>query len=172
MRCKEFESDIHVYSELSGEEKKIVDAHLENCASCQALFQEVRHMQNIVGVAAEKKALPLHAAKLTSDIMHKINGNSMWNWRNALASFAQNRSVKFSLSIVSSVLILSFLFELSDSLQQKEFTGKIEGAVILNARAFREGLSKRKIRLHAFSECRSPFRSNQYFVDCAKGKIK
>ncbi|HCW06497.1 MAG TPA: hypothetical protein DGG95_03920, partial [Cytophagales bacterium] len=69
MECSDFEKDIFLFSEISDEQKVALKLHLENCANCSTLFNEVVKMDRLVKEMAIQEIVPANAAKLTSRIM-------------------------------------------------------------------------------------------------------
>jgi anti-sigma factor RsiW len=171
MRCEDFEMSIYIYSELSAKEKKRLDSHLETCATCSALFQEVKQVQHLVSGIAEEELIPSNAARLTSGIMSKINAESSRTEPFIARLFVRAR---FALTVLSSVLLITFAVEFfRDSPQTKSIVDdNTNGSIVLNAKHFRENFSRGKATHALFADCKSPFRSNQYYVECIKSKMK
>jgi len=174
MDCKEFEMNIYLYPELSEKERNQVDAHLHTCQHCSTLFQEVKHAQQLIQQAAEKKPTPLHAARLTGSIMSKIIQPAKPTWVERIDQLLLSQRSKYLLSISSSLLILAFFFQsFEDSLQTTGAKNEsMVKSVILNAKLFRDNFSHHKAKRALFADCRSPFQSNQYYLNCVKSKLK
>jgi len=174
MNCKEFEIDIYLYTELSENERTRIDAHVQSCPSCSALFQEVKQTQRLIHGMAEEKTVPLHTARLTGRIMSKIMLPYKPTWLAWINQLLLSRKSKYVLSASSSLLLLVFFFQsFEDSPGIK--TDKNESLakpVLLNAKLFRDNFSHNKTKHALFADCRSPFQSNQYYMDCVKSKMK
>lgn len=103
MRCKDFEQDIYLYSELSETEKTKVGVHLETCAACKELFQLVSATRVSITEAAAKKPEIVNHARLTSNIMQAVAGQ-----RKQSTLWINNVFLKYTMAAVSCVLIIAF----------------------------------------------------------------
>jgi len=174
MSCKHFEMNIYVYDELSVEERNRLDIHLQTCSTCQALFQEVNQARQLIRLVAEEKAVPLNSAKLTGNIMSKITEPVKRTWAAWVSELLMSRSSKYSLSIVSSVLLIAFSIQSFNYSMpiKKSYVMPLANAVILNTKLFREHFYHSKEKHALFADCRSPFQSAKYYQDCIKNKLK
>jgi len=174
MSCQDFETNIYIYSELSQKERDQLDVHLQTCLSCTALFSEVKHVQQMVNQVANEKIIPRHAARLTGDIMSGIIQTARPTLLERISAPLLSRESKYALSFLSSVLLLVFCLQsFDDSSQLKINTNEsLTNTVILNAKLFRENFSHNKEKRALFADCRSPFQSSQYYMNCAKSKLK
>jgi hypothetical protein len=174
MGCKEFEIQIYLYPELSEKERKRIEAHVESCQRCSALFEEVKETQRLIHRMAEEKPVPLHAARLTGSIMSKIAQPAKPTWLAWISQLLLSRKSKYVLSASSSLLLLVFFiqsFEDSPGIKTDK-NESLAKSVILNAKLFRDNFSHNKTKHALFADCRSPFQSNQYYLDCVKSKMK
>jgi hypothetical protein len=174
MSCKEFEIQIYLYPELSEKERRQVDAHLQTCIGCNALFQELKQTQELINQMAEKKPVPVHAARLTGSIMSKIMEPVKPTWYEWVNDLLLSKKSKYVLSITSSLLLVVFFAQsLLDSPQIKmDNNDPFTNSVILNAKLFRDNFSRNRNKRALFADCRSPFQSNRYYRDCVKSKLK
>jgi|GEM_PF-1485803 len=172
MNCRDFEKNIYVYPELTEKEKAGIDNHIKSCDQCAKLFRDLQQAQFIVKQIAEYEISPPNDARLTSAIMSRITQPSEPTWLDLVTQFFQNQRLRIALSIASSVLVFFFLFESSHKfIQPKNDMRETSESVILNATAFRQAASKRRNIQQPFAGCRSPFKSNQFFLECAKTKL-
>lgn len=173
MDCKDFEPFIFTYAELNNEEKQSLDAHLQQCASCRALFAEVNQLHDAVKLAAIETPQPRHATQLTHRIMAKVQVPAEVPWLKQIEVFLQTRFVKYSLSTASFALLLIFFTEVfSDGVPGSRSFQQSQGEkVVLSAQRFREEFMKRKNDSPS-DECRTPFRTMSYTMDCMKNKLK
>jgi len=174
MSCKEFEMKIYLYPELSEKERKQVDAHLQTCQSCSALFQEVKQAQQLIHQVAEIKPIPIHAARLTGSIMSTIMQPAKLTWHERINDILLSAKSKYVLSFSSSLLILIFFIQSVEDFPPTKMdkNESLTNTVILNAKLFRENFSHNKVKHALFADCRSPFQSNQYYLNCVKSKLK
>src|SRR5689334_15147053 len=118
MSCKDFEQSIYVYNELSVDEKRPVDAHLQVCTSCAALFEELKETQLLLEQLANEEVVPPHAARLTTNIMSKILADKI-NRVSIFSELVLGRA-RIALTGLSFVLLVSFAIEfLQDNAQLK-----------------------------------------------------
>lgn len=172
MSCKEFERSIYVYSELSAEEKRLVDAHLQTCVSCAARFEEMSTVHSLIKQIAADELIPSNAARFTGNVMSKIISVQPRPTPSPAVRFFIFTRLAFTL--VSAVLLVGFVVELrKDSDQSKRILSVNSGGpVILNAKLVREDLSLRKTRHLLFADCRSSWKAPQFDLNCVKSKLK
>jgi len=174
MSCKEFEMKIYLYPELSVKERNQVDTHLRTCVYCAALFWEVTQAQRLIHQAAQEKVIPLHAARLTGSIMSKIKQGAKPTWYQWISDLLLSKKVKYALSVSSSLLVLVFFIQTVENSPRinKDKNEYLANSVILNAKLFRANFSHHKAKHTLFADCRSPFQSNQNYLNCIKNKLK
>jgi hypothetical protein len=171
MSCEDFEMNIYIYSELSIEEKKLLDIHLQSCANCAALFREVQQANYLISQVAEEKIVPPNAARLTSGIMSKIasRGESQ---RFSFVDLLIGRA-RLAMTVLSLVMLIGFAIEfLNDSTQSKILAGEsANSSIIVSAKLFRENFLHKSAK-PPYADCRTPFKSSQYYLNCVKSKLK
>lgn len=171
MSCHEFEKDLFVYSELSMEEKKRLDSHLTTCTRCATLFAEISQTQSLIHrVAADEQNLPVHAARLTSTIMRAVVTAAPTQMS---FGFILSRA-RIAMTICSVVMLIAFSLQFLNDASQPRKSNRVAppGATIVEAKIFLESLAHRQAKRNLVSECRSPFHSGQYYLDCVKSKLK
>src|SRR6478609_7338942 len=72
MTCSEFERQIILFSELTIEEKVIVNNHVSQCESCAAFLESQSSMTNVIRKVASIKPEPKDQFVLTRNILAKI----------------------------------------------------------------------------------------------------
>ncbi|MBI1768180.1 MAG: hypothetical protein HYR67_07380 [Bacteroidetes bacterium] len=128
----------------------------------------------MINQIAEEKVIPPHAARLTGSIMSKIAQPSKRAFGEWIIELLLSKRSKFALSGLSSVLLFVFCFQFFDDPAQFKASqaSSLTNSVILNAKLFRENFSRHKEKRTLFADCRSPFQSNQYYLNCVKTKLK
>ncbi len=174
MNCNDYKKSIFLYAELSTLEKAEVDMHIKGCDNCFALFHATQKMQISLNRIAQVKVAPENAAKLTRAIMTKINGTTASKWHHFFTLSFHSPSLKISLSLLSALIIVTFSLEsFNHSILSKQFLKQpSQGSVTLDSKVFREKASQRKGKASFFVDCLSPFKSNQYSLECLKNKFK
>jgi predicted anti-sigma-YlaC factor YlaD len=172
MSCEDFERSIYLYEELSASEKNLLNTHLQACASCAAVFEEVSNVHSLTKQIAAQELIPSNAARLTSNVMSKIVSIQ----RRATFTFVGRLFIltRLAFTLVSAVLLIGFSIEfMKDSDQSKKILSVgNSGPVILNARLVHKDLSDRKTRHLLFADCRSPWKATQFDLNCVKSKLK
>lgn len=110
MKCKDFEQDIYLHSELSEAERIRVDAHIQKCDACKELFQVVSNTQVLIEQVSLKKPEIANHGKLTSTIMQALNTQEKQSSINGLF-------FKYGMVAVSLVLIVWFISEQQTSIE-------------------------------------------------------
>ena len=171
MSCEEFERNIYLYDELSTSEKNSIDAHLQTCASCAAVLEEVKGVQLLVRRMAEE-IVPPNAARLTSGIMSKIAAEKS-NQDSVFVLSLLGRT-RIALTALSIFLLLTFAIEFSrDSTQFREAAeSTINSSVILNSKIFRNNFSQGKVKHPALADCGNSLKAGRAYLECLKNKLK
>ena len=169
MNCKDFETNIYLYSELNPLEKNQLDEHLQSCTTCSALFEEVKQAQHFVREIAEDKILPANAARLTSNIMSNVLSNKQREVSLIDLFFSRAR---FVMTVLSIGLLIGFAVEFLDVSPPVENKSMAGASIILVGKEFRANFWSGKVKSPLFAACQSPFRSGQYYWDCVKSKMK
>lgn len=172
MSCKDFEQSIYVYSELSTDEKKMIDAHLQTCSSCTSMFEELKQSQLLIEGLINENIVPKNAARLTSSIMSKISTDKVD--RSSIFTGLLLGHVRIALSGLSIVLLLSFAVEFLQGPEQLNAAQSlvVDNSVVLNSKIFRENFSQGKVKHSLFADCGSPLKMGQSYLDCLRSKLK
>jgi anti-sigma factor RsiW len=172
MDCKDFEQSIYLYDELSASERRSVDAHLQTCASCAAVFEEVKGARLLINQMADAEIVPRNAAQLTSGIMSKIAAERSDRNSTFFAPFFFR--ARIALTVLSVVLLISFGVEfLRESTQLRSLQNfAASNSAVLNSKIFRDNFSQGKVKRSLFADCGSPLKMEQHFFDCVKSKLK
>lgn len=72
MKCREIRQFIYTYPELSDSDKLLLEDHVVDCESCRALLTGMRQSRVWIERAASFSPEPVHAAKLTGNIIRSI----------------------------------------------------------------------------------------------------
>jgi hypothetical protein len=147
MKCKDFEQDIYLYTELSEAERIRVDSHIQECAACRELFQVVLSTQTLVGEASIIKPELANHGRLTSNIMQAIQSKPQNE--SGFVTLLQQSFVKYSFVAVSLVLIIAFGAEQLSPVES--FSKRIPetNTVTLNSAAFMKATLGRRERPEA-----------------------
>ncbi len=173
MDCKDFENDIFLYWEISEKQKEALKLHLESCANCKTLFNEAMQMEQLVKEVSVQKATPANAAKLTSSIMEEIQLSRAESWVDRINNILQSAFSKIALASASTILLITFSVEFfNDAPKIKTESPITSGFAILNSKLFKEETARQRNKTKLFAECTSPFKPQQYLIDCAKSKLK
>lgn len=172
MSCKEFEQRIYVYRELAVDERKLVDAHLQSCASCAAMFAEIKGTLQPVEQVSIEKAVPLNAARLTRSIMSKIASDKIT--RSSIFTELLWGRARLVLTGLSIVLLVSFAVEfLEDAAQFKAAQNLVvNNSVVLNSKAFRDNFLQDRVKHSLFADCGTPLKKGQSYLDCLRNKLR
>jgi predicted anti-sigma-YlaC factor YlaD len=150
MKCKDFEQDIYLYSELSEEERIMVTAHMQECAACKELFQVVLSTQTLIAKASVIKPELANHGRLTSSIMQALQKKEI----NFSLSFLNSFFLKYSMVTISVALIVTFAVEQYSSAEVLPMAQTSQsGTVLLNSVSIAKNLQDRKEKnqLHSTS---------------------
>lgn len=102
MKCKDFEREIYLYSELSETERRPVDAHIQECVACKELFQFVASANALVTEVSLVTPQVVNHGQLTSNIMQALQirprNSSVLSFKSL---FAKSAMVTASLALVT-----------------------------------------------------------------------
>jgi hypothetical protein len=172
MKCSEVEPMIYLFDELAPIEQTRVQEHLQGCSSCTALFSEIQKVhQDVKRVAGERARTP-NAAHLTSRIMAAVSTQQMANDRSPFRLFALDAVLRYSLTALSLMLIITFGIEyISTDSHNSNPAVTLQNAVILDSRMIhsREILERPKSILAA---CKTPFTDQITYIECIKEQIR
>lgn len=177
MKCKEFEKNIYLHSELSEPERNQLQHHLDSCSSCRQLFLSAQMVQNKIRHVAMEKEEIRHPELLTQRIMREIASQEIkLPLIDLVSGYFQERFIKYSFAVVSVILVLASASEFFNSSMQLEIetTQAADASVILDSRLFRETFSKQKDKRHRteLTECSSPLMASPRYLECLRSKMK
>lgn len=178
MKCSDFEKMIYLFSELDDREKQKLEGHLTTCASCTALFAQLR--QDQVTVSEVLKQVPDKFKNenpfLTSRIMSSIEKEKAKSTVSIIEQFIPAfgfRPLKYALAAVSFALLVLFIVQVDPISQTEQAVSiykqmPIRKTVQMNSSAFREKI-KNSIRndevkvasSFSFADCLKECRDNQ-----------
>ena len=176
MSCREFEMQIVLFTELTGEEKAKVNAHVSTCKSCSALFESTTHTNNLVLKASKVEMELEDPFRLTNSIMDRIKTeeSKRWSLLNVFFPKFEFTYVKYTMAAFSLLLIVFFGMEQlqSPTINQVAITHSSK-KVVLNRKTFQEELSKSKtaVGLLLANSCKSPFNITKVNEDCVKQRM-
>ena len=176
MSCHEFEKQIVLFTELTSEEKAMVNDHMSTCKSCSELFESTAHSSNLVLKASKVEMEIKDPFRLTNDIMARIKNEKRQPWSLLDLSFLKFEFtyVKYVMTTLSFLLIVFFGIEQLESTTMSEVISINQlNKVVLNRKTFQEELSKSKavINLSLTSSCKSPFNITKINTDCLKQRM-
>jgi len=138
MKCEKIEVQIFLYNELTTLEKEKVDVHVQTCATCRALVEQVNRQQQLIQQVA---AMPIEidSRKLTRNIMSAIQPGSKSTWLDESVDYLLGYWTRLALVSVSVCLIVFFTTELlHDTLQNESSLSKVkqDSRIQLNTKQF------------------------------------
>lgn len=139
MKCKDFEQDIYLYSELSEPERKQIDAHIQECTACKELFQLVASAKTLVAKASRVTPEVANHGRLTSNIMQALHIRQ----KNSSVLSFNSFFVKYAMVATSLILVAMFVVEQqSGTIPQK--TTPVTETVTLNSASLTKAFLDRK----------------------------
>lgn len=166
MKCKDFEQDIYLYSELSKAEKLRLNAHLQECAECKALFQLVLVTQELITKESSAKPEVVNHARLTSNIIQAIQAESPK--QSVFAARVKQLFLKYSFATASLTLVILFVTEQQTSSEPEKVV--IAGTVTLKSFSASEILDQRGKQKTSLYACVKSENCNNTFVENLKQK--
>lgn len=139
MKCKDFEQDIYLYSELSEAGRIRVNTHIQECAECRELFQVVSSAQGLITKASVAKPEVVNHSRLTSNIMQAIQAES--SKKSVFAARFQQLFLKYSFAVASFALVIFFVAEQQTYREPEQVM--IAGTVTLKSSSVSEVLHQR-----------------------------
>jgi anti-sigma factor RsiW len=103
MKCKDFEQDIYLYSELTEAAKIRVDVHIQTCAACKELLQIASSAQAFVTKASHLKPEIANHGRLTSNITQAVAKQQTQS-----VSWINSMFLKYAMVAASFALIIAF----------------------------------------------------------------
>lgn len=170
MSCRKWEESVYLYDELSAEERKQLDNHLQQCTECTILFQHVQQMQTIVKDASGAKAIVRDPVLLTAKIMQSlptapVSGSK---WPSAMNALMNNLLTRYTLGAVSLLLIFFFVNEQQRKIHLPKpeivYSGS-KASIPLNTKVFMKAITQDKPAESSLYLC---IKSNQ----CDYGIVK
>ncbi|MBS1557979.1 MAG: hypothetical protein JST69_04555 [Bacteroidetes bacterium] len=173
MDCSDFEKNVILYNEIPEAQQDALKLHLKSCKSCERLFRQTMQMERLVKEVASQKITSANTAKLTSRIMKEIHLQSSPGWLDHAIDLLQNTFIKKALATISTILLVTFSVEFFNDTPPAKYQNPItSGFAILNSTLFKEETVRQRSKTKFFTECISPFKPQQYLIDCAKSKLK
>jgi anti-sigma factor RsiW len=108
MKCKDFERNIYLYTELTEAERTQTDSHIRECVACKELFQCVSAVHALVTHASQVKPELVNHGRLTSNIMQAVARQ-----QTQPASWINRLFFKYTMVAVSLALVIAFGIEQS-----------------------------------------------------------
>ena len=135
MSCPEYEKDNWLFDELSVEEQHQLNTHLDSCADCQKLFEEIRSTDTLIKRAKEQTPQLQHAAAFTNRVMDRLPAereSMSIIWQRVL----ENSWFHNAMRLASLVLIVFFIWEQRPTSYQITKLMPRQNDVFLNSIAF------------------------------------
>jgi anti-sigma factor RsiW len=113
MNCKKIEELLVLYSELTPTEKTTVEAHLENCSACTALFENLQKQQEVMAKAKKWSPEIKDPIAFTDRIMEALPRQSgkPTKQKNMIFNIFNWTSLQTALAACSLVLVFTFAVE-------------------------------------------------------------
>ena len=179
MKCKKTHRQIHLFTELTDQERAEVLNHINQCKECMALAESMKFVNNIIQRSANAPIDSSNLAQMTNRIMSAIDTPEAqtlhlfeWVWR-----FIELRQIKWSMAVISFFLISLLVteqFQVFLKTNPNSLTQNSSNGIVLNPIGFQSALNKHKqtTRFKLLSSCRVPFKSSQYTAECLREKYK
>jgi len=176
MKCKKAIIQIHLLNELTESERNEVLQHVETCLACQKISESVEQLNTLIAIAATTQHAPVNSAALTNRIMTSIKTTQQPTWLERLISLAEAKQVKWSMAVVSLMLIgvltLEELRPTEVSLAKAVPSASTHRVTILNIKTFRDELQRHKADYQSsLKACQDPFTITQYNTACLREKL-
>jgi hypothetical protein len=178
MTCREVEKQIVLFSELTDDEKALVETHVKECSSCKEMLTVAELMNQRVARAAAVLLQVQHPIALTNTIMDGVRQRRHFTW-NLTGLFLSSREpyLKYALAIASLVCIGFFGMEQLDNAAITNSgviaTHADTRTVVLNKGAFQAALQKHRAVMGPLEiiGCANPFRTNQLDEACLRQRL-
>jgi len=150
MSCKKWEESIYLYHELTADERKQVDVHLQQCAECRILFKSAQRMQRVMHQASGNSAPVKDPVLLTNRIMKAIpSASSNGKITPGITFLMDSLFTRYALGAVSLLLIFFFVNEQQKKMEvpgQMEVLSESKTSVPLNTKAFMEVIKQERMK--------------------------
>lgn len=176
MSCKEFQTQVVVFTELTSDEQSKLGTHMATCKTCSALFESVGLTNKIIARASKVNLELEDPFRLTNQVMARIKekeSKGLTQFNTAFLKFELSY-LKYGMATLSLLLIIGFGLEQSRSYATRELTSISElKMVVLNRKSFQAELNKSKAsaNLSFGKNCKSPFNITRVNKDCLKQRI-
>jgi hypothetical protein len=174
MNCKKAHQQIHLFTELTSEERDEVLNHISECEQCRELAESMKVMTNVLSRIAVISVEPMHSSRLTNKIMSAINESDTqsFNLLEWILTYIETRQVKLIMAGVSIILFFLFAIEQTRSpvkANQISSNSNFHSA-ILNTRNFQDQLNSYKAREKSrrIKACRNLFSKSQLSAACLR----
>jgi hypothetical protein len=175
MNCTEFEKQIVLFTELTGDELTKLTAHLKTCKTCSGLFESVDLTNNLIGRASKVNLELEDPFRLTNDIMARIRieESRQWSLFNLSLLTLEFKYLKYAMATLSFLLVAFFGIEQFQSPATSEGVSKNESKkIVLSRKSFQElNKSRAALNLSLANRCKSPFYITKVNTDCLKQRI-
>jgi anti-sigma factor RsiW len=178
MNCEKAHRQIHLFSELTDQERDQTLQHIDECEHCKALAESMGFMNDVVARIGKVTPEPANSYLLTSKIMREVRASDqkMPNLMERFLSLIELTPVRWTMAAGSAVLILLFALEQTQSTQTDKvysIAPLVETKItILNAKNFQTQLNKyreTKKTIHE-NDCKDPFKKSQFSIACLREK--
>lgn len=112
MSCREFEETVWIYSELTVQQKRVVDDHRERCSQCQAVWEDWFALTTITSNWRKAEPIPKHASQLTRVIMTSVASDKKSRklpviWIDTINTIW----LRYTMACLTGLLVVSFFYE-------------------------------------------------------------
>ena len=119
MNCREAESHIYLYRELSPREREETEKHVTTCAGCAQLLEAVRAQSNMIRAASQVEPEIPDASRMTRNIMESVHKRERRNRGvfNMIFPMSSANVLRYSMAMVSLLLVVTFVTEYNTGTQ-------------------------------------------------------
>jgi len=176
MKCEKAVIQIHLLNELTESERNEVLHHVKTCHACQSKLESVEQLTMLITTAATTPHAPVNSVALTNRIMASIKEPQQPTWFERLISIAEAKPVKWSMAVVSlilmAILTLEELRPTEVSFTKATPATTVHRFSILNVKTFRDELKRHKADYQSsLKACQDPFAITQYNITCLREKL-
>lgn len=132
MRCREFEKRIYLYEELTTEERKVVDHHINQCAACRELIEQISNSRAIIKKVKLHQPEAQNSNRLTQRIMNAIDQEKEKSLLEVWVTYLDSLFFRYATSALSVFLISFFIYE-QQAIDPSSEVGKISKTEIQGA---------------------------------------
>lgn len=132
MKCQEFEKRIYLYEELTPAEKKLVKDHINQCAACSKLIEQISNYRAVIQKAKVHQPELQNPHPLTQRILNVIENEKKEPFLKVWFTYLDSLFFRYVISALSIYLISFFIYE-QQALEQPSEIGKISKTVIQGA---------------------------------------